>query len=109
MRRYLVLSLLVLAACSPDANAPVAPAPHFATVGPGKGNDPDRIRIFVHHQEDFTLVVAGCLSEPLVVTGTMNFTLQDQDNPGARAHFRLHANLQGVSGVTQITGTRYHL
>jgi hypothetical protein len=39
----------------------------------------------------------------------MNFTLQDQDNPGERAHFRMHTNLQGVSGVTQITGTQYRL
>lgn len=109
MRRYLFLSLLIAASCSPGADAPVAPAPNFVAVGPGKGNDPERIRIWEHHQEEFTLVVAGCLSEPLVVTGTMNFTLQDQDNPGARAHFRLHSNLQGVSGVTQITGTRYRL
>ena len=109
MRRCLVLTLLLAASCSPGADAPLAPVPHFIAVGPGKGNSPERTRVWEHHQEDFTLVVAGCLSEPLVVTGTMNFTLQDQDNPGERAHFRLHSNLQGVSGVAQITGTRYHL
>ena len=109
MRRYLVISLLIAASCSPGTDAPLGPAPNFIAVGSGKGNSPDRIRFWEHHQEDFTLVVAGCLDEPLVVTGTLNYTLQAQDNPGERAHFRLHTNLQGVSGVTQITGTRYHL
>ncbi len=109
MRRYLVFSLLIAASCSTGVDAPLAPAPNFSTVGPGKGNSPDRIRVWEHHREDFSLIVAGCLNEPLVVTGTMNFTLQDQDNPGERAHFRFHTNLQGVSGVTQITGTRYRL
>jgi hypothetical protein len=109
MRRYLVSALLIAVACSSGADGPVAPRPHFIAVGPGKGNSPDRIRVFEHHQEDFTLVVAGCLSEPLVVTGTLNFTHQAQDNPGNRAHIRLHTNLQGVTGVTQITGTQYHL
>ena len=108
-RSVVVLSLLIAASCSPGTDAPLAPAPHFAAVGPGKGNSPDRTRVWEHSRQDFTLVIAGCLNEPLVVTGTMNATLQDQDNPGERAHFRFHTNLQGVSGVTQITGTRYHL
>ena len=109
MRRYIVPSLLVLAACSPGGDLPTAVQPNFIATGPGKGNSPDRIRVWEHRTEDFTLTVAGCLSEPLVVTGTANFTLQDQDNPAERAHFRLHVNLQGVSGVSQITGTQYHL
>lgn len=111
MRRYLVpvSALLLVVACSPGADAPVAPKPHFIAVGPGEGNSPDRIRVWEHRKEGFTLLVAGCLSEPLLVTGTANFTLQAQDNPGNRAHFRLHSNLQGVSGTTQITGTQYHL
>ena len=109
MLRYLVSALLIAAACSPGADAPVAPQPHFIAVGPGVGNSPDRIRVFEHRQEPFTLVVIGCLSEPLTVTGTLNFTLQAQDSPGGRAHIRRHTNLQGVSGVTQVTGTQYHL
>jgi hypothetical protein len=109
MRRFLVSAVLIAAACSPSADSPVAPQPHFIAVGPGRGNSPDRIRVFEHRRENFSLVVAGCLSEPLVVTGTANFTHQAQDNPGARAHIRLHTNLQGVSGVAQITGTEYRL
>ena len=109
MRRYLVAAVLVAAACSPGADSPVAPQPRFIAVGPGVGNSPDRIRVFTHRQEPFTLVVAGCLSEPLVVTGTLNFTHQAQDNPGGRAHIRMHTNLQGVSGVAQVSGTEYRL
>ena len=110
MRRSVLAGLLIFAAaCAPGADAPTGLSPHFATVGPGVGNSPDRIRVFEHRKENFSLLIAGCLSEPLVVTGTANFTHQAQDNPGGRAHIRLHTNLQGVSGVTQITGTQYHL
>ena len=109
MRSFVLAAVLVAVACSPGGDVPTAVEPHFIAVGPGKGNSPDRIRVWQHSQQDFTLVVAGCLSEPLIVSGSVNNTLQDQDNPGGRAHFRLHSNLQGVTGVTQITGTQYHL
>lgn len=108
MRRYLVTGLLIAAACSPTADAPTALEPHFVTVGPGEGNSPDRIRFRDQRREDFTLATFGCISEPLVVTGRANFIVQAQDNPADRSHFRLHTNLQGVSGVTP-NGTRYHL
>lgn len=109
MRRYLVSAVLIVAACSATADAPTAVDPHFVAIGPGEGNSPDRIRIRDQRREDFTLVIAGCLNEPLAVTGRANFVLQAHDNPGDRVHFRLHTNLQGVSGVTQVTGTRYQL
>ena len=109
MRRVVATALLVVAACSSPGDLPTGAAPSFIAVGPGEGNSPDRIRVFEHAKEDFSLVVAGCLSEPLVVEGTANATMQAQDNPGGRAHFRLHTNLQGVTGVTQVTGTEYHL
>lgn len=109
MRSYVFAALLLTAACSPAGDVPTAVEPHFIAVGPGQGNSPDRIRVWEHGSEDFTLVVAGCLSEPLVVSGSVNTTLQDQDNPGDRAHFRLHSNLQGVAGIAQVTGTQYHL
>ena len=109
MRSYVFAALLLAAACSPTGDLPTSVQPHFIAVGPGKGNSPDRFRVWEHSKEDFTLVVAGCLSEPLVVSGSVNTTLQDQDNPGDRAHFRMHTNLQGVTGITQVTGTQYHL
>lgn len=109
MPRYLVFAVLIAAACSPTADTPTGVQPHFATIGPGEGNSPDRIRVREQRREDFSLVVGGCLNEPLVVTGSANYILQAQDNPGDRVHFRLHTNLQGVSGVTQVTGTRYRL
>ena len=99
----------ILAACAPAGDGPTGPAPRFIAVGPGHGNSPDRIRIRDQRREPFTLVVSGCLNEPLVVSGSMNYILQAQDSPGDRVHFRLHTNLQGVSGVAQVTGTRYRL
>jgi hypothetical protein len=112
MRRYVVCALGAvgaLAACSPVTDGPTGPAPSFIAVGPGQGNSPDRIRIRDQRREDFTLTVIGCINEPLVVTGRANFITQAQDNPADRVHFRLHTNLQGVSGVGQTTGTRYRL
>ena len=112
MRHGLVLGLVagaIAAGCSPPGDGPTAPVPRFIAVGPGEGNSPDRIRIREQRKEDFTLTGVGCVSEPLVLTGTANFILQAQDNPADRSHFRLHTNLQGVSGVGEVTGTRYHL
>src|SRR5687768_12599742 len=112
MRVSAVLAMAVVAAaaaCSPAEDGPTAPPPHFVAVGPGEGNSPDRIRIRDQGREDFTLVVTGCIEEPLVVTGTANLIIQAQDNPADRVHYRSHANLQGVSGVGQLTGTRYRL
>lgn len=75
MHRYVVSALsAIAAACSPVADAPTAIQPHLATVGPGKGDDPDRIRVRDQRREGFTLVVAGCLSEPLVVAGQANLS-----------------------------------
>ena len=104
-----LIAAVVLGGCSPASDGPIGPVPHFVAVGPGPGNSPDRSRVRDQRREDFSLVVIGCISEPLVVTGRANFILQAQDNPADRVHFRLHTNLQGVSGVAQVTGTRYHL
>src|SRR5688572_15018240 len=94
-----------LAACSAGESAPTGSVPRF-----GRGNDPDRIRIREHHQEPFmALVSASCNGEAVAVTGTLNYTLQAQDNPADNVHFRLHTNLQGVSGVGAVSGNRYHL
>ena len=54
-------------------------------------------------------VSAACNGEPVLVTGTINRVLQAQDNPAGNVHFRLHINLQGVSGVGAVSGNRYHL
>lgn len=113
MPRYLVLALSfagAIAACSDADRSPTAPPPSLvSTGGQGLGNDPDRIRVFDHRTDPFTAAAAGCISEPVVLTGTVHYLLHAQDNPGERVHFTLHTNLQGVSGVGQVTGTRYRL
>ena len=106
---FLLAAAGAVAACSPAGDGPTGPVPRFVAVGPGEGNSPDRIRIRDQRREDFALVVVGCINEPLVVSGRINFITQAQDNPADRVHFRLHTNLQGVSGVGQVTGTRYRL
>jgi hypothetical protein len=105
MRRGLaVAATLVIAACAGSESAP--------PTGPrmGLGNDPDRIKIFDQRREPFTATVsASCNGEPVIVTGTMNVVSHAQDNPSDNVHFRLHTNLQGVSGVGAVSGNRYHL
>ena len=101
---YVVASAFVVAACVGSEPAP--------PTGPrmGLGNDPDRIKTFDQHRESFTTTVtAACNQEPVVVRGHMNMVLQAQDNPADNVHFRLHTNLQGVSGVGAVTGLRFHL
>ena len=100
---YGIVAVALLAGCAESDPTPTAPLPLL-----GRGNDPDRIRIRDQRREPFTLTVVGCLDAPMVVTGSANYILQAQDNPGGNSHFRLHTNLQGVSGVS-VTGTRYHL
>ena len=102
-RLFGVVATLVLVACAGSETIPTT-APRL-----GRGNDPDRIRVREQSREPFTLTVIGCLSEPLVVSGSVNSILQGQDNPADNVHFRFHTNLQGVSGLGEITGTRYHL
>jgi hypothetical protein len=99
-----VTAFAFAAACSSsEPLAPIAPIPQL-----GLGNDPDRIRVRDQRREPFAMTVAGC-SEPVVVSGMSNFIVQDQDNPADNVHFRLHTNLQGVSGVGTLSGTRYRL
>ena len=100
---HAIVATILVAGCGESARAPTAPVPLL-----GLGNDPDRIRIREQRREPFALTVVGCLSEPMVVTGSANYILQAQDNPAENVHFRLHTNLQGVSGVSA-SGTRYHL
>jgi len=95
---------ILLGACG-GSDGPLAPTPSL-----GLGNDPDRIRVRDQRQEPFAATVsASCNGEPVVVTGTVNYILQAQDNPGGNVHFRLHTNLQGVSGVGAVSGEQYHL
>jgi hypothetical protein len=96
---------VLLAGCSPSGPEATAPLPRL-----GLGNDPDRIRVRDQRREPFTATVnASCNGEPVVVMGMANFILQAQDNPADNTHFRLHTNLQGVSGVGAISGDQYHL
>lgn len=107
MERRLVCAVaaaVVLAACS-DAESALPTGPRF-----GRGNDPDRIKIFDQRREPFTATVsASCNGEPVVVTGQVNVVSQAQDNPADNVHFRLHTNLQGVAGVGAVSGAQYHL
>jgi hypothetical protein len=95
-------SAILLAACAGSEPGPTGPVPRL-----GLGNDPDRIRVRDQRREPFTTAAFGCISEPLVVTGTVNYILHAQDNPADNVHSRLHTNLQGVSGIGSLTGTRY--
>jgi hypothetical protein len=96
---------MLAVACSGSESTPTAPVPRL-----GLGNDPDRIRVRDQRREPFiATVAAACNGESIVVTGTANYILQAQDNPGGNVHFRLHTNLQGVSGVGAVSGDRYHL
>ncbi len=99
-----VTAAVVLAACSPSEPQLTSPLPSL-----GLGNDPDRIRIREQRREPFTTTGAGGCLEPIILTGMANFILQAQDNPAENVHFRLHSNLQGVSGVGALTGNRYRL
>ncbi|MGQ0715209.1 MAG: hypothetical protein ACT4PJ_16040 [Gemmatimonadaceae bacterium] len=94
---------VILTACSGSEGSPTAPRL-------GLGNDPDRIKIFDQQRTPFTATVsASCNGEPVVVSGTMNTVSQAQDTPSDNVHFRLHTNLQGVSGVGAVSGNRYRL
>ena len=102
---YAAAAVLLLGACSGTEVAPAGPVPHL-----GLGNDPDRIQIREQSQQPFTMTVsAACNQEPVLVSGTINTILQAQDNPAGNVHFRVHNNLQGVSGVGAVSGNRYHL
>jgi hypothetical protein len=99
-----ITTAVLLAACSPSEPQPTSPLPSL-----GLGNDPDRIRIREQRREPFTTTGAGGCLEPIILTGMANFILQAQDNPADNVHFRLHSNLQGVSGVGALSGNRYQL
>jgi hypothetical protein len=106
MRRralFEITAAILLMACGsePGPSAPIARL--------GLGNDPDRIRVRDQRREPFTTAAFGCINEPLVVTGMINYILHAQDNPADNVHSRLHTNLQGVSGLGTLTGTRYQL
>lgn len=109
MRRSSLSTLVVaafLAACS-GADAPTSPGSPVRLQG--LGNDPDRIRVHEHHTDQFVAPALGCLSEPIIVSGTIHVILYAQDNPADRVHYFSHTNLQGVSAVGEVTGTRYRL
>lgn len=108
MRRYMVTGFALAAmvtACS-GMETPTGPNPTPRLQG--LGNDPDRIRVHEHHTEEFEALALGC-TEPFIVSGTVNVILYAQDNPADRVHYLSHTNLQGVSAVGQVTGTRYRL
>ena len=106
--RQVMLALALAASATACSGTDALTAPKMIPRAQGLGNDPDRIRIHEHHTEPFVAPAMGCV-EPIVVSGTVNVILYAQDNPADRVHYLSHTNLQGVSAVGQVTGTRYRL